>query len=176
MIPLATAIIALIAAILGLYKTYQQGLTLQQQVKTVQQQQQEIEKLRGLASRIALDITIERPKEGELLPPIYDEMGGSFSGTIPFDHQLWVLAKDRSNYFLMYPTTQVAYAARHWSQTNIRLATQGNWQLALCLANKGASTWLQERVNKQEWSGFAELPQGIEIVRYIDVKSKGVQP
>jgi hypothetical protein len=169
-IGLIASVIALITALISVYRTTQQGTEIEHQKKTVQEQQQVIDDIRALATRISLDFTIDVPAEGQVLPPVYDGMEGSFRGNIPPNHHIWVLAKDRFNYFIMYPPTQVAHAAQRWSQTNVRLASSGDWQLALCLANDDASAWLQSRVDKQDWSGFAQLPNGIEILRYVKVK------
>ncbi|MCB1881452.1 MAG: hypothetical protein KDI54_15600 [Gammaproteobacteria bacterium] len=169
---LVTALIALITAVVNFYLTMQQDVEINAQKAAVEAQQHAIEEIRGLAFRFALDITVDKPMEGEILPPVYDGMEGSFQGSIPLGHEIWVLAKDRYNYFLVYPPTQVAHAAHRWSQTNVRLTAPGEWQLALCLANQSASTWLRDRAEKKDWSGFERLPSGLEILRYVKVERK----
>jgi hypothetical protein len=149
MLGLIAAIIALTTAVLSLYRTIQQGAEIDRHRETVQQQAQAIEELRALASGVALDITIDNPAEGQVLPPVYDDMEGSFRGSIPPNHYVWVLAKDRFDHFLMYPPTQVAHAAQRWSQTNVKLPSPGDWQLALCLANNDASACCRnEQINR----------------------------
>ncbi len=146
-----------------------QGNALDQQEKKLAQQAAQLEQLRTLAARTALDITIQRPRAGEALPPVYDNMGGRFSGSIPIGYKLWVLGHDRHNYFLMHPPIQVVSTEQRWSQSNVHLATPGGWELLVCIGSDVASKWLQGRADARDWSGFSALPEGLEVLRTVAV-------
>jgi hypothetical protein len=148
--------------------TSQRGV-LDQQQKQLADQQQELQGMRDLAATMVLNLVVISPRDGETVPAVYDGMRGTFRGSIPPGYALWVLARDSSAYYLMYPRTQVVHASKTWSQTNVRLATRGEWELELCIANPAASAWLQNRADRQDWSGFPSLPGGLEIVRSVRV-------
>jgi len=116
-------------------------------------------------------MTIDVPKEGTLITQgVYNEMHGTYEGKIATGYKLWVLAKDSYNFYLMYPPTEVVPSMQSWSQTNIRLATPGRWELHVCLANEAASKWLKVRATAGNWGGFPSLPEGMETVRSVKVK------
>jgi hypothetical protein len=161
------AIVALMTALVNLYMTIQQEEEIQSQQEMIQAQQKQLD---DLARILSLDVSIDRPGDGETLPSVYDAMEGSISSSVPPDHELRVVARDRHNYFLVHPPPQVAHTARTWSQTDVRLNSPGDWQLALCLANEHASAWLDERARRNDWSGFPQLPEGMVILRSVNVR------
>jgi len=163
---LLAAAVALITALvsLSIALVNNRGLANQQRQLAAQS-----DELRALAARIALDITIQRPRAGEVLPPVYDGMSGLFMGRIPIGYRLWVLGRDRFNYFLVYPPTQVVLTEQRWSQSNVRLPTLGSWELLVCIGNEVASKWLQGRADGRDSSGFSVLPDGLEVLRTVAV-------
>jgi len=123
----------------------------------------------GVASQeVKFSVAIGEPKAGQAIPPVYDEMRGTYQGAFPGGFELWVLAQDQYNHFVMYPPTDVSHSGR-WSQKDIGLATPGRWELEVCLANKEGSQWLRSRATKRNFSGFPELPDGIEIQESVFV-------
>ncbi len=114
--------------------------------------------------------TITSPKEGGVVAALpYDGMAGTLEAPLPAGRSLRVLARDSYNYFLMNPPTQVVADTKAWTQTNIRLATPGNWELLLCLVDDKAAKWLDDRAAKEDWSGFSTPPPGLEILRTVHV-------
>ncbi len=182
-INLIAALIALIAALISLWIAFvnqkqikqqdlqieSQGTELIKQKVAIDKQSDEIFRMRALASNIALEVTIDSPISGGSISAVFDGMKGTFRGSLPDDHQMWVLARDRHNYFLMYPPTQVVHSLGTWSQKGVRLGSPGSWELLLCIANANASLWLKNRADQQNWGGFKTLPQGLEIVGSVDV-------
>ena len=143
-ISLSVSLIALVGASIG----RRQARTNATELKT---QRAEIEKLHGVASRVAPTFTIDTPREGEMIRTrVYNDMHGTYEGDIPPGYTLRVLARDPHNYFLMYPPMQVMRTMRRWSQTNIRLATPGRWELHVAMANEKASQWLEARAINHE--------------------------
>jgi len=119
------------------------------------------------------NVSIDAPLSGEIINESpYNDMHGTFEKEIPSDYTLWVVARDQYNYFLMYPPTQVNNIKKQWSQTNIRLSTPGRWELHLCVANKEATSWLEGRAKRGEWSGFSSLPKGMDSVHSVTVEKK----
>ncbi len=180
------AVVALVAAVIGLWTAFENRVQIEQQGQQIESQDVEITKqklaidkqaeeifrMRALASSMALEVTIDRPTTDEEIDAVYDKMRGSFQGQIPKNHNLWVLARDRHNYFLMYPPTQIVHSKGQWSQKNIRLGSPGSWELVLCVANAEASLWLQTKADKQDWGGFPSLPAGLEIIGSVEVLRK----
>ena len=163
-IRLVTVVIALLAAITSLC----QACVNSSELKV---QKAEIGNLQTVTTAVAVDLTIDVPEEGEIITSgTYDDMEGSYVGKLPSGYRLWVLARDQYNYFLMYPPTQVTPTMGRWSQTNVRLATPGPWELHVCVGNEVASRWLEARAKKRNWSGFPSPPEGMETVRYVTVK------
>ncbi len=102
-----------------------------------------------------VDISITSPQKGTIISNNpYELLEGTFTGTIPADVSMWVLAKDPFNYFLMYPETQIIRKAGAWSQSNVRLATPGKWELFVCLASKRADSWLHAYGKAGDYKGF----------------------
>ena len=182
-IALVVAILALITAVISLStalasqrnlagqedQLVKQGIILTQQQAQLTDQEKKCKQLQALAITTALDITIQKPRADEMLPAVYNDMGGTFNGTIPFGYKLWVLVRDPTNYFLAYPPTQVVPTEQRWAQTNVRLPTPGSWELLICIGNEEASQWLQKRADNHDWSGFSKLPDGLEILRTQNV-------
>lgn len=161
---LVTGLVALVTAALGMRKAVFA-------VKELERQQNEIAALRRTTSEVALSFEIISPKENaKIKTGIYNDMEGFYAGEIPEGHKLWVIAKDPYHYFLMHPPTQVTPTMKRWSQQNIRLATNGKWQLHVVLANKRGSDWFKDRAKHEDWSGFPELPEGAATVRYVAVQ------
>lgn len=122
---------------------------------------------------IDLKLTIAEPKEGEIIASdVYNDMQGTYTGELPRGYSLWVLVKDQHNFFLMYPQTQVVPKMKSWIQKNIRLATKGQWELHVCWTNEQVSRWIQTRVDKNDWSGFPSLPEGMETVQFVKVQRR----
>jgi hypothetical protein len=122
--------------------------------------------LKSIAQTISL--TIDSPESGDTISQdIYDDMKGGYMGDIPKNYTFWVLARDRYNYFIMYP--QPTVALNSWTQSNIRLGSDGKWQLHVCLTDKEASNWFMERVNSHNFSGFQNIPQGALTIKYVDI-------
>ncbi len=136
-----------------------------------QSQMDDDEELKKVAKSLAATLKIEKPVKDEVIPPVYDDMQGSFGGDIPSKYSLWVLARDRHNYFLMWPPMHVDVTNR-WSQRNVRLATKGRWELHVCLANERAAKWLKRKANRNDFSGFTLLPKGMLTVRSVSVQRK----
>ncbi len=162
-----TATVALITAAVGLRKAIVTAAT-------VKNQSDELEKLRALTSVVNVALTIESPREREVITAgIYNDMKGEYVGNIPPDYSLWVVARDAFSYFLMFPQTQYVTAMGRWSQTNIRLATDGEWQLHVVLANQAASRWFQQRADANDWRGFTQFPTGAATIRFVTVTKRG---
>lgn len=123
----------------------------------------------GSPTPTTLTVTIESPKQGETIKEPAFDMRGKYVGEIPNGYKLWVLIKDQYNYFMAYPPPSVAIPTKSWSQRNVRLGSLGSWELHVCLANKAASQWLEDRAKKGIWAGFPSLPEGIKTVKYIKV-------
>ncbi len=117
-----------------------------------------------------VELVIDRPKEGEAITALpYDGMRGTLVGELPPGSSLRVLVRDSYNYFLMNPPVQFDKATGEWSQTNVRLSTPGRWQLCVCLADEQAASWLDGRVRRSDWSGFSALPDGLVVLRAVNV-------
>ena len=165
-IRLVTAVTALFTVIAGL----SQACINSSKLKV---QKAQIEDLHVVAAAVAVTLTIDAPREREVIRvESYEDMHGRYVGELPVGHRLWVLARDQYNYFLMYPPTQVTPTMRHWSQTNVILATPGRWELHVCVVDEAASRWLENRANSRDWSGFPSLPEGIRTVRYVTVQKE----
>lgn len=121
-----------------------------------------------VAASVTQGMTIEAPRDNEVIDGVYNGMHGTYTADLPSDSRLWVVAQDQYNYFLMYPPTHVGRAQKRWSQTNVRLGP-GRWTLHVCVANQAASQWLQARADKADFSGFAQLPPGLEPVGSVTV-------
>lgn len=173
-IVLLTVTISLCTAGLNFCSNIRQTTAIQRQDAAIDLQRSEIEELRrtaflSAAFMLSRSMEIVQPAENQALPPVYDEMHGSCTTAVPSPYTLWVLGKDRYNYFLMYPPPQVDPVAGRWTQTNVRLNTPGNWQLAIYLADGEASAWLRRRGETGDWSGFAELPGEMVRLRTVNV-------
>lgn len=148
------------------------------QSKSIAQQMTKQNETKGYTEQtkkntIDFKLTIAEPKEGEIIASdVYNDMQGTYTGELPSGYSLWVLVKDQHNFFLMYPQTQVVPKMKSWIQKNIRLATKGRWELHVCLTNEQASRWLQTRVDKNDWSGFPSLPEGMQTVQYVRVQRR----
>lgn len=143
------------------------------QEKELAEHQKALDALKINTTKVFRSLTIEVPnKDAKISDAVYDKMRGTFTGEIPEDYHLWVLAKDSFNFFLVSPQTQFTRTMHQWSQTNIRLNTPGQWELHVCLANKKACDWFQNRVNTNDFSGFAKLPDGAETVNIVVVEKK----
>jgi len=179
-IALIAAIIGLVAALIGLWVALRNSAALVRQASHIAIQRQDIAEqakalrdLREAAAAAFLSLTIDEPAEGRVIASgVYSEMHGTFAGDIPETYKLWVVARDQYNYFLMYPPTQVTRTMHRWSQTAVQLKAPGRWELHVCLADEKASKWFQEKADRNDWSGFASLPEGAETVRYVTVEKK----
>lgn len=168
---LLSAVVALITSLNNSRAIKQQSSEISRQSGELRQQEAKIEGLLALADKIAIELTIDAPKEGEkIATDVFDGMNGSYAGVVPSGHKLYVLARDRFNFFLMYPPPQVAHATKRWSQTNIRLATDGRWELHVCVADGAGAAWLEGRAAADDWSGFPALPSGIQSAKSVTVE------
>jgi len=129
--------------------------------------------VKQIAANLALTLTIEEPERNSVIrTQVYNDMHGKYGEELPLGHKLWVMARDPYNYFLVYPPTEVIPSIGEWRQTGIRLSTHGEWWLHICVANEKASKLLRERGKQGDWSGFSELPHGMETVRFVPVRAK----
>ena len=168
---LIAAIVGLATATVALVTGLTNSAKISSQSAAITEQKAKVDELVRIAERVALILTVEAPVEGEKIDAdVLDTMKGSFVGTIPAGHRLYVLARDRYNFFLMYPPTQLSQAMKRWSQTNIRLSTEGHWELHVCVADAAGAGWLDRRAEAKDWSGFPKLPDGVETARYITVE------
>jgi len=168
-VALVTAVVALAGAVTGTVRNAQEIRSSQKEIRL---QGKQIQALKSASSIVAF-LSIESPEEGETISGnVYDAMHGSLDRDIPYGYTLWVLAKDRYNYFLMYPPTQFARTMGKWSQTNVRLNTPGRWELHVCLADKKASAALQSKADRNDLAGFPTLPPGMETVHYVTVQKR----
>jgi hypothetical protein len=171
-IALVTAIIALITAILSLIIGYIKMDTLIKQQNEINTKTLKLVNDIFLETKkVALDLTIESPRGGEIIRDYpYNEMRGTYSGVIPDGYELWVLARDEYNFYIMYPPTVVTPTMGNWSQTGITLRTPGRWELHVCLVNQQASQWIQTRVSLNDWSGFPTInDKGMATVKFVVV-------
>jgi hypothetical protein len=172
-INLIAVIISLIASVLALTTAIISLNLARLNAKEVELQKNEIKDLKKVVAAAALSLTIEAPREGEVISTdVYNDMHGVFEGDIPEGYQLWVLARDQYNYFLIFPPTQFTRTMQKWSQTSVRLATPGRWELHVCLADQKASEFLRDKAEGNDWSGFSTLPKGMETISYVIVKRK----
>lgn len=100
------------------------------------------------------------PRNGDIITTAeYDEMSGTVeladSGTV------FVFARDKFNYFLQYPPSEVDGGS--FSQSNIRLSTPGKWELHLCVATPAAAAGLHAAARRGEWA-FPVLPGGVTSI------------
>lgn len=140
---------------------------------------------------VIASLSITTPRELEVIKnPVYEWMSGTYIGELPEefkDYQFWVLARERYNYFLMAPPPQfwrqangdahlnspsrISETLKNWSQTNIRLASTGRWELHMCLVNKRESRKFQKRIEAGDFSAlFPELRKGIHSIQCIVVR------
>jgi hypothetical protein len=127
----------------------------------------------GDATPIQCGVTIDTPKPGEVFAQGSEiTMKGTLNGDIPTGSYLWVVARDKYNFFLMRPPIHVSKPMRKWSQGKVILATPGEWELHVCMANAEASEWCQIRANADDNSGFEQLPKGMESLRYITIRKQ----
>ncbi|MBM4148324.1 MAG: hypothetical protein FJ224_04705 [Lentisphaerae bacterium] len=165
-----TEVVALVASLAGLLTAIISLVVGRRNKEAITRQAVDISALQQAAASVAAVFTINTPRNGDNIEvPVYDEMWGTFKGTIPQGYRLWVLAKESSNFFLMHPPTQVTNTMKRWNQTNVRLATPGRWELHVCIADRDASDWLEARARQNNWSGFPTLPAGAETVEYVVV-------
>jgi hypothetical protein len=170
-IGLLTAVAGLATGIVALATSLNNSVKISVQSADLKHQEAKLDELTQNASRIAMDLTVDTPAEGDKIDvDVLDTMKGSFVGTIPAGDRLYVLARDRYKFFLVYPPTQLSHAMKRWSQTNVRLPTDGKWELHVCIANAVGSAWLEGRAEANDWSGFAKLPDGVQTVRYVNVE------
>ncbi len=114
---------------------------------------------------------IEKPREGDLIADaVYNDMRGTFRGTIPREYCVCVLAKDADNYFFTSSKAEIIPSSKEWFQTGIRLSSEGAWRLCVCLANKEASQLLDAVDAGDKSAVFRQLPNGIEIMASVTVE------
>lgn len=165
-IGLMSGMAGLIAAIISLKQS-------RENASSLTRHKIDIQKLESEVNRVALGLTIDIPCQGDIISgDAYNDMKGKFTGDIPPGYRLWVLARDQFNYFLMYPPTQSIATQGLWSQTNVRLATPGRWELHVCLADEKASRSFEDKAKRNDWAGFSNLPEGVAVVRQIVVEKR----
>lgn len=111
-----------------------------------------------------LAVTIAAPRDGEAIGRPYEEMSGTYEGTLPKNSSVHVLAQDQYGFHLMLPPTTVNSSARTWSQRNVALGP-GKWKLYVCLADEKASHLLHSRRSET----FDTLPEGVQPVKSVNV-------
>jgi hypothetical protein len=163
LLALIGACIALLASILSLYTAYLNRTELEYQKK-------KLDLLADVASHVALSLTIEKPSGGDSIKTDrYNQMHGSMSGNLPEGYSLWVVAKDEKLFYLQHTPISYAKLMSHWSHTDINLPATGRWELHVCLADKAATSWANERVARGDKSGFKILPKGMITIKYVFV-------
>lgn len=126
-----------------------------------------------LSSATAIDV----PAAGELIEEVpYDDMTGRLLAEVPAGYGLRVVARDAYSYYLMNPVPVAIAAAKTWSQTNVRLGSPGTWHLMLCLADRDALAWFDDRVRRGDWSGFPTLPPVTRVLAAVSVMKTGDRP
>lgn len=157
------ACVALAASILSLYTAYVNHTELAHQKK-------QVEFLMEAAMHVALSLTIEKPSGGESIKTdSYNQMQGTLSGAVPDGYSLWVVTKDDKLFYLQHTPVSYTPLMNHWSQTNVHLPTTGRWELHVCLADRTATAWANERIARGDTSGTKSLPNGMVTVRYVFV-------
>jgi hypothetical protein len=116
---------------------------------------------------------IEKPRKDEVITDeVYNDMHGTFRGTIPRGYRVCVVAKDAHNYFLMLPVADVIDSRKEWFQTNVMLSSPGRWRLNVCLANKQGAQFLSAVIAGDQSAVCEQLPEGIEVKASVLVERK----
>lgn len=122
-----------------------------------------------------VNIYITTPQAGSTIyESPYENLNGTFTGTIPQGVTLWVLAKDPFNYYLMYPESQIIRKQGTWSQSNVRFNTEGSWEIYVCLANASAARWLEAYGRRGDYKGFhlIDVVGQLEIMTSVKVEKR----
>ena len=182
-IGLITAVIMLIVA----YKTIPSNKTekrdtatvtddmiepLKNSKKNLNNQKKEMETLEKTAYSTSLSLKIINPENGAEVTSPKITVKGTIEGRMPGGYRFYVLLKDKTNYFLQYPAVEISGAQNEWSHNHVRFGSNGEWEIAICLADKAATSYFEKLARENNRSGFPNLPGGTKIIKQIDVTKK----
>jgi lipopolysaccharide export LptBFGC system permease protein LptF len=173
-------IISLIAAVITLIVALKSNQTAKKAKETANSTQIELTGVKQEVNKygkdienlkkFALNLEISSPHHRAIVRNTNITVTGTINGEVPEGHKLFILLKNRYNYFLQYPPISVSI--KEWSQLNVRFASNGSWKILLCLADGQAASYFDNLANQKKWGGFPKLPEGAKILKSIVVTKR----
>lgn len=114
-----------------------------------------------------IDLSITAPVDGTIITLPVIEAKGTISGDLPHGYRLYILLKDKTNYFLQYPAVEILSSQKKWSHGNINPTSDGEWRVLVCIASQDAVKEFEGRARRSDWAGRPNLPTGAMVMQSV---------